>query len=110
MAKRDSGDVAEMVRPEAGNAARAKLVVPLGRGNTGKTIFVRWLAERAAKHGRPLALGDGDPTNATLAEYFLRRYVLPARTSRIDGIGSMAWSRSRSRPAIRWPWTSAAAI
>lgn len=69
MAKRESSDVAEMVRADAGEA-RARLVTPLGRGNTGKTVLLRWLAERADQHGRPLVLADGDPTNATLAEYF----------------------------------------
>lgn len=70
MARRETnaGDVAEMERPEG--AGRPKLIVPLGRGNTGKTVLLRWLAERAAEHGRTLTLADGDPTNATLAEYF----------------------------------------
>ena len=59
-----------MKRETVAGSGQPKLLVPLGRGNTGKTVLLRWLAERAGQHGRDLRLADGDPTNATLAEYF----------------------------------------
>src|SRR2546423_379555 len=51
-------------------AQQPRLVVPLGRGSRGKTVFVRWAAERAQSEGRAPVLADGDRTNQELASYF----------------------------------------
>lgn len=84
MARREStAGVAEIDRPEGAIPSRPKLIIPLGRGNTGKTVLLRWLAERAAQNGRDLKLADGDPTNATLAEYFPNT-VRPPSTNQQD--------------------------
>jgi hypothetical protein len=50
--------------------SQPKLVVPLGRGSRGKTVFVRWAAERALSEGRNPVLADADRTNQELAGYF----------------------------------------
>jgi len=49
---------------------RPKLFVPLGRGNTGKTVLLRWVAERANNAGCFPAIADADRTNQTLSSYF----------------------------------------
>lgn len=41
-----------------------------GRGKTGKTTAIRWMAERALGERRPLLMGDLDPTNASFSTYF----------------------------------------
>ncbi|MEE3504575.1 hypothetical protein [Acidiphilium acidophilum] len=49
---------------------RPKIILTAGRGKTGKTLFLRWLAEAAVKANRPHLLADIDPTNATFSSYF----------------------------------------
>lgn len=49
---------------------RPKIILTAGRGKTGKTLFLRWLAESAQKADRPHLLADIDPTNATFSSYF----------------------------------------
>ncbi len=49
---------------------RPKLIIPLGRGNRGKTFFVRWAVERAQEQGRSTVIADADRTNATLSAFF----------------------------------------
>lgn len=51
-------------------AGRPKIILTAGRGKTGKTLFLRWLAEATQKAGRPHLLADIDPTNATFSSYF----------------------------------------
>jgi hypothetical protein len=51
-------------------AEKAKLIVTHGRGGTGKSTFVRILAERAQDAGRDVVMADADRTNATLAAFF----------------------------------------
>jgi hypothetical protein len=53
--------------PQSGQAPQPRLVVPLGRGSRGKTVFVRWAAERALSEGRAPVLADADRTNQELA-------------------------------------------
>ncbi|MDE3116769.1 MAG: hypothetical protein KGL26_14305, partial [Pseudomonadota bacterium] len=42
----------------------------IGRGKTGKTTLLRWIAEIALQAGRPLLMADIDPTNASFSSYF----------------------------------------
>lgn len=51
-------------------SGRPKIILTAGRGKTGKTLFLRWLAEAAQKAERPHLLADIDPTNATFSTYF----------------------------------------
>lgn len=48
----------------------ARVVLLAGRGKTGKTTAVRWMSEQALSQGRPLLMGDLDPTNASFSTYF----------------------------------------
>ena len=47
-----------------------KIIFLAGRGKTGKTTEIRWMAEMALANGRPLLMGDLDPTNASFSTYF----------------------------------------
>jgi hypothetical protein len=61
-----------MHRPTAiadlGNST--KLWFLIGRGNTGKTMLIRYLGEAVYAAGRQVVLADMDRTNATLSSYF----------------------------------------
>jgi hypothetical protein len=50
-------------------AGKPKLVLALGSGQTGKSLLLRWMAERAVDAKRPLFLGTLAP-NRTLKHYF----------------------------------------
>jgi hypothetical protein len=47
-----------------------KLIFAAGRGKTGKTTLLRWIAEEAFLAGRGVVLADIDPTHAALSLYF----------------------------------------
>jgi len=47
-----------------------KIILTVGRGKTGKTTLLRWMAEQALTAGRPVLMADIDPTNASFASYF----------------------------------------
>ena len=49
---------------------KPKLVVAHGRGGSGKSTVLRYLAERAQDAGREIVIADADRTNATLAAFF----------------------------------------
>jgi hypothetical protein len=66
MARADS--TAEVVALPA--VEKPKLLATHGRGGTGKSTFVRAIAERAQAAGRALAIADADRTNATLPAFF----------------------------------------
>lgn len=51
-------------------SGKPKIILLAGRGKTGKTTAVRWMAETALANGRPLLMGDLDPTNASFSTYF----------------------------------------
>src|SRR3954454_557193 len=51
-------------------AGRPKIILLAGRGKTGKTTAIRWMAERALADKRSLLMGDLDPTNASFSTYF----------------------------------------
>jgi hypothetical protein len=49
---------------------RPKIILLAGRGKTGKTTAIRWMAEQALANQRSLLMGDLDPTNASFSTYF----------------------------------------
>lgn len=51
-------------------AGKPKLIFVIGRGKTGKTTFLRWVAEIALEQGRSFLMADIDPTNASFSSYF----------------------------------------
>src|SRR5271154_339280 len=60
------------VAPEKGVdlSDKPKLIFVIGRGKTGKTTFLRWVAESALERARPFLMADIDPTNASFSSYF----------------------------------------
>jgi hypothetical protein len=49
---------------------KPKLIFVIGRGKTGKTTFLRWVAENALDQNRTFLMADIDPTNASFSSYF----------------------------------------
>jgi hypothetical protein len=49
--------------------AKRKVVFWAGRGKTGKTTGIRWMAESALTGGTPLLMADMDTTNDTFSRY-----------------------------------------
>jgi hypothetical protein len=49
---------------------KPKLIFVIGRGKTGKTTFLRWMAETALEADHPFLMADIDPTNASFSSYF----------------------------------------
>jgi len=49
---------------------RTKIVFAAGRGKTGKTTLLRWIAERSLHNGGNPILADVDPSNAAFSRYF----------------------------------------
>jgi hypothetical protein len=47
-----------------------KIIFAVGRGKTGKTTLLRWMAETALASGKAFLMADIDPTNASFASYF----------------------------------------
>ncbi|MBB3175224.1 hypothetical protein FHR90_003078 [Endobacter medicaginis] len=66
---------------------KTKIVFVNGRGKTGKTTFLRWVAERAVLGNRPFMMADLDPTNASFSSYFDD----VSRPNRSDPAGVTAW-------------------
>lgn len=50
-------------------SGKPKVWFVIGRGRTGKTMLLRWLAEQVALAGSQALLADMDQTNATLSSY-----------------------------------------
>lgn len=48
---------------------RKKVIIFLGRGKTGKSTLIRWLAETALSSGVSLLMADMDPTNDSFSKY-----------------------------------------
>lgn len=48
---------------------KKKIIFWVGRGKTGKTTGIRWMAEMATTAGTPLLMADLDPTNDTFSKY-----------------------------------------
>jgi hypothetical protein len=51
-------------------SGQAKIIFVIGRGKTGKTTLLRWMAEQALDETRPFLMADIDPTNASFSSYF----------------------------------------
>jgi hypothetical protein len=66
--KTETTDAVELDRPDT--VASPKFVVTMGRGRTGKSSWIRYVAGRAFDLGRPPVIADADRTNATLAAFF----------------------------------------
>ncbi len=47
-----------------------KIIFAAGRGKTGKTTTLRWMAESSLLNGRSVLMGDIDPTNTSFSTYF----------------------------------------
>ena len=64
-----------------------KLIFVIGRGKTGKTTFLRWMAETALDAELPFLMADIDPTNASFSSYFAD----VARPGGYDPVEVRAW-------------------
>ena len=51
-------------------AGKNKIIFAVGRGKTGKTTLLRWMAETALASGKSFLMADIDPTNASFSSYF----------------------------------------
>jgi hypothetical protein len=49
---------------------KAKILFAAGRGKTGKTTLLRWIAEMSQARGGQAVLADIDPSNASFSRYF----------------------------------------
>lgn len=66
---------------------RRKVWFFVGRGRTGKTTLIRWMAEKAAAASAPVVCIDIDRTNATLSSYIEGVQRLPT----VDDAGGLQW-------------------
>ena len=57
---------------------RAKLILPIGSGRTGKSFWSRWFIDRAAEHRSHLDIIDGDTINPGVAPLYKSALVPPA--------------------------------
>ena len=64
--------VADDIDPQDGVdlSGRSKIIFVIGRGKTGKTTLLRWMAEQALDDKRAFLMADIDPTNASFSSYF----------------------------------------
>lgn len=51
-------------------SGKTKIVFAAGRGKTGKTTLLRWIAEMSLHNGGSPILADVDPSNAAFSRYF----------------------------------------
>lgn len=58
------------VGPVADLSNRPKVLMTIGAGNSGKTTFLRWVAERATGAGSTALFAALDPENRELRDYF----------------------------------------
>src|SRR6185437_2649657 len=64
-----------------------KIIFVIGRGKTGKTTLLRWMAEKALAADRDFLMADIDPTNASFSSYFPD----VSRPAGYDPIAVRAW-------------------
>ena len=66
-----SPKLGNLVKPEQGSdqSGKPKIIFWIGRGKTGKTTGIRWMAERAIRNGAVMLMADMDPTNDTFSKY-----------------------------------------
>ena len=69
-------------------SGRHKIIFWVGRGKTGKTTGIRWLAENALAKGAKLLMADLDTTNDTFSRY-IDNVARPPETS--DPVLSLKW-------------------
>src|SRR5262245_3321278 len=63
--------IVEATFPAASNlAGQPKVVMAIGAGNTGKTTFLRYIAEQAVQQEANIVFAAVDPENRELADYF----------------------------------------
>lgn len=68
-------------------SGKPKIIFAAGRGKTGKTTLLRWMAERGRAEQKEFLLADIDPTNASFAAYFPEA----AQPKTIDPLGVRQW-------------------
>ncbi|MDD2794635.1 hypothetical protein [Acidocella sp.] len=72
----DFGGLAPQTEPEPAItkgvdlAGKTKIVFAAGRGKTGKTTLLRWIAETSFQRASTPILADIDPSNASFSRYF----------------------------------------
>jgi hypothetical protein len=76
--------------------SRPKMVVTLGRGKVGKSVWLRWLAETAERK-RPLRIVDADTNNPVLSQHFKEAERPPA----LDGDDKQAWIEQQFNELVR---------
>lgn len=64
-----------------------KVIFVIGRGKTGKTTLLRWMAEKALATDRDFLMADIDPTNASFSSYFPE----VSRPAGYDPVAVRAW-------------------
>jgi hypothetical protein len=69
-------------------SGRHKIIFWVGRGKTGKTTGIRWLAEKTLLNGTPLLMADLDTTNDTFSRY-IDKVARPPEA--IDPAMSLKW-------------------
>ncbi len=69
-------------------SGRHKIIFWVGRGKTGKTTGIRWLAENALAKGAKLLMADLDTTNDTFSRY-IDNVARPPETS--DPVLTAKW-------------------
>ncbi|MGE4482935.1 hypothetical protein [Acidocella sp.] len=88
----DPAHTGDGTEPEASNtldlSAKKKIIFWVGRGKTGKTTGIRWLAETVLAQGTPLLMADMDTTNDTFSRY-AERVARPPEAS--DPTSSLKW-------------------
>lgn len=78
-------------------AGKAKVIFAAGRGKTGKTTLLRWMAESALRNSATVLMADIDPTNASFASYFKG----VARPNTDDPAGVSRWLQGFIEHAVR---------
>lgn len=68
-------------------SGRPKIIFVIGRGKTGKTTLLRWMAEKALEADRAFLMADIDPTNASFSSYFPN----VSRPAGFDPVEVRAW-------------------
>ncbi|MEA2754392.1 MAG: hypothetical protein QOJ54_681 [Aliidongia sp.] len=76
---------------------KPKIIFAAGRGKTGKTTLLRWIAELALSDERSFLMADIDPTNASFASYFQN----VSRPGTDDPVGVARWLQQFIEYAIR---------
>jgi len=79
-------------------SGKKKVICWVGRGKTGKTTGIRWLAETAIANGTPLLMADMDTTNDTFSRY-IKDVTRPPEAS--DPALALKWLDKLMQHALR---------